>query len=211
MLDEDTFAQNAAALARDCGQIEWLQLPPGRALLVRDWLSAAESRALLQSCLAELRWEQPRVRLFGKQYPIPRRHAFVGDREVVYRWSGLEQKPEPWIKLLTAERDRLARAGFEFNSVLVNHYRGGADSMGWHADNEKELGAHPVVATFSLGQQRRLSFKRRDGVGRLALDLPDGSLLLTSGAVQHHWLHQVAKSARKLDERVSLTFRYIHQ
>lgn len=210
MLDEERFAQNAATLAQSSSQIEWLELPPGRALLVRDWLSPLASGALLQSCLAELHWEQPQVRLFGKQYPIPRRHAFVGDPEVAYRWSGLEQRPEPWTKSLAVQRDRLASAGFEFNSVLVNHYRGGADSMGWHADNEKELGAYPVVATVSLGQQRRLSFKRRDGAGRLAVDLPDGSLLLTSGAVQHHWLHQVAKSARKLSERVSLTFRYIH-
>lgn len=209
MLNEQIFAQKAAALARDSGQVQWPELPPGQALLIQDWLPSSGARLMFQSCLEELHWDQPQVRLFGKRYPIPRRHAFVGDAGAVYRWSGLEQEPEPWIKSLTAERDRLASAGFEFNSVLVNHYRGGSDSMGWHADNEKELGPFPVVATLSLGQQRRLSFKRRDGEGRLALDLSDGSLLLTSGAVQHHWLHQVAKSARKLDERISLTFRYI--
>ena len=163
----------------------------------------------MQDCLQQLQWERPLVRVFGRQHRIPRRHAFVGDPEVRYRWSGLEQQPQPWTESLSKIRARLAQAGFYFNSVLVNHYRDGADGMGWHADNEKELGDSPVVATLSLGQQRRLAFKRRDGSARLALEMCAGSLLLTSGAVQHHWLHQVPKSRKPLEPRVSLTFREI--
>ncbi|SDZ79945.1 DNA-N1-methyladenine dioxygenase [Microbulbifer marinus] len=179
-------------------------------MLIRGWLSPAESAAMYEACLRLLQWEQPLVRLFGKSHPIPRRHAFVGDPDVIYRWSGLEQRPQSWVEPLDIIRSKLNDAGFRFNSVLVNHYRDGKDSMGWHADNEKELGEWPVVATVSLGQQRRLGFKRRDGTGRLSLDLPDGSLLLTSGAVQRYWLHGVAKSARKLGGRISLTFRHIN-
>lgn len=210
-MNETTFTDRATKLAEQFPDAQWLELSPGRALLLPTWLGHPASESLLQDCLDRLPWESPRIRLFGKEHPIPRRHAFVGDPGVTYRWSGLEQRPEPWTDALDRVRERLRVAGFEFNSALVNHYRGGADSMGWHADNERELGDNPVVATISLGQQRKLAFKkRRGGEGRLSLDLPDGSLLLTSGAVQHHWLHQVAKSARLMAQRISLTFRYIY-
>jgi len=209
-MDESAFQSHAAALAASCPHVAWPDLSPGRALLIYAWLSPGDSEHLLDDCLQRLHWEQPRLRLFGREHPIPRRHAFVGDPHAIYRWSGLEQEPGPWTECLVRQRDRLQRAGFHFNSVLVNHYRGGADSMGWHADNERELGPHPVVATISLGQQRRLAFKRRGGGARVALDLPAGSLLLTSGAVQHTWLHGVAKSARPLGERISLTYRNIN-
>ncbi|SHE54075.1 Alkylated DNA repair dioxygenase AlkB [Microbulbifer donghaiensis] len=209
-MDEHSFIAAAEALASASADCEWPDLAPGSALLIRRWLSPAECAAFYEACLQRLQWEQPQVRLFGKSHPVPRRHAFVGDPGVIYRWSGLEQRPQSWIEPLDIIRSRLADAGFRFNSVLANHYRGGADSMGWHADNEKELGHWPVVATVSLGEERRLAFKRRDGAARLSLDLPDGSLLLTSGKVQHYWLHGVTKSRRQLRGRVSLTFRHIN-
>jgi alkylated DNA repair dioxygenase AlkB len=209
-MDEKTFIQQAGLLQSAFAGTQWLDLPPGHALLIPTWLAPSEAAALLDHCLQHLCWERPMVRVFGSQHPIPRRHAFVGDNGVVYRWSGLEQRPQPWTETLDALRAQLARAGFLFNSLLVNHYRDGADGMGWHADNEKEMGENPVVATVSLGQERKLSFKQSDGAGRLSVILPSGSLLLTSGAVQKHWLHQVAKSTRPLKERVSLTFRYIN-
>lgn len=209
-MNEITFTNRAAALAEHFADTEWLDLSPGRALLIRGWLGHWDSGALLRDCLDRLPWESPRIRLFGKEHPIPRRHAFVGDSQVAYRWSGLRQQAHPWTASLDAVRGRLDAAGFAFNSALVNHYRSGTDSMGWHSDRERELGDSPVVATISLGQERRLAFKRRGGEGRLSVSLPDGSLLLTSGEVQHHWLHQVAKSARQLDHRISLTFRYIY-
>ncbi|PCO06928.1 alpha-ketoglutarate-dependent dioxygenase AlkB [Microbulbifer flavimaris] len=209
-LDERRFLDLSRQLTRRFPRSVQVPLTPGCGLLVTDWLSDTEAEALMAHCLAALHWDQPQVRLFGREYPIPRRHAFVGDPDVTYRWSGLEQHPQVWTPELAEVRDRLAESGFTFNSLLANHYRNGADGMGWHADNERELGASPVVATISLGQPRRLSFRERHGAGRQALDLPSGSLLLTSGAVQHHWQHQVAKSRRLLDPRISLTFRYIH-
>jgi len=209
-VNEKNFTTQAIALADSFPDSEWIDLSPGKALMIPHWLSPEESAAIYGACLQQLPWEQPEVRLFGKQHPIPRRHAFVGDADVIYRWSGLIQRPHPWIDSIAIIRSRLDAAGFHFNSVLANHYRGGADSMGWHADNEKELGAWPVVATVSLGQERKLGFRRRDGEGRFSISLPDGSLLLTSGAVQHHWLHGISKSARKLAGRISLTFRYIN-
>lgn len=209
-MDENTFIQQAGLLQGAFAGTKWLDMAPGHALLVPTWLAPSEAAALLDDCLQQLCWEQPAVQVFGRRHPIPRRHAFVGDPGVIYRWSGLEQRPQAWIESLAALRAQLARAGFYFNSLLANHYRNGTDSMGWHADNEKELGEFPVVATVSLGQERRLSFKQRGGAGRLSVVLPSGSLLLTSGAVQKYWLHQVAKSTRPLKERISLTFRYIN-
>ncbi|AOS97864.1 hypothetical protein AUP74_02464 [Microbulbifer aggregans] len=208
-MDERLFRERVDQLAAAYPRSRQVSLAPGRALLVEDWIDPAEAEVLMAHCLESLHWDQPRVRLFGREHPIPRRHAFVGDPDVRYRWSGLEQSPQSWTPPLSTLRDRLFSSGFTFNSILANHYRNGADGMGWHADNERELGESPVVATVSLGQPRRLSFRERGGEGRVRLDLPAGSLLLTSGAVQHHWQHQVAKSRRPLDARISLTFRYI--
>ncbi|WP_237061561.1 MULTISPECIES: alpha-ketoglutarate-dependent dioxygenase AlkB family protein [Microbulbifer] len=207
MLDEDAFRATAGKLAASWADAEWVHLEPGSGLLIPHWLGPAEESALMHACLGQLQWDQPEIRMFGRSHPIPRRHAFVADPGITYRWSGLEQVAQAWIGPLARVRTRLESCGFHFNSVLANHYRGGSDSMGWHADDERELGPHPVIATLSLGAPRRLAFKRRDGGGRTSLELGQGTLLLTSGAVQGHWLHQVAKSRRALAQRVSLTFR----
>ncbi|AMX02607.1 hypothetical protein A3224_08450 [Microbulbifer thermotolerans] len=209
VMHEAAFATRAAALKASYADSYWIKLPPGKALLIPTWISPLETAVIYRNCLQELLWEQPRLRLFGKQYPIPRLHAFVADPAVIYRWSGLELRPQSWNDCLAALRSRLRAEGFQFNSVLANYYRGGEDSMGWHADDEKALGDWPVVATVSLGQERSLGFKPRAGGKRLSVLLPNGSLLLTSGAVQRHWLHGVSKSARKLGGRISLTFRAI--
>ncbi|WP_237056200.1 alpha-ketoglutarate-dependent dioxygenase AlkB family protein [Microbulbifer sediminum] len=209
MLDETTFRALAGKLAASHASSEWVDLAPGSALLLPHWLGPSDQAGLMQACLELLAWDSPEIRMFGRSHPIPRRHAFVADPGITYRWSGLEQVGQPWIEPLARARSRLRSSGFDFNSVLANDYRGGADSMGWHADDERELGPHPVIATLSLGASRRLAFKRRDGGGRVALELGQGALLLTSGAVQRHWLHQVAKSRRPLGRRVSLTFRHL--
>lgn len=209
LLHEAAFTARAAALKALYADSHWIPLSPGKALLIPSWISPLDSAAIYRDCLQQLLWTQPRLHLFGKQYPIPRLHAFVADPTVIYRWSGLELSPQPWNDCLAMLRSRLHAEGFQFNSVLANLYRGGADSMGWHADDEKALGDWPVVATVSLGQERSLGFKPRAGGKRFSVELPNGSLLLTSGAVQRHWLHAVSKSTRKLGGRISLTFRDI--
>ena len=184
-------------------------MPPGRALYVPGWLDPSAADQLLSDCLRDLDWSSPSIRMFGRELPIPRRHAFVGDPGIRYRWSGLEQRAEPWPPALRAVRRRLAEIGLGFNSLLANHYRSGNDSMGWHADDESELGAMPVIATVSLGQERKLRFRRKSGGSACGIPLGHGSLLLTSGEVQQYWVHEVAKSRASMIDRVSLTFRYI--
>ncbi|MFV8782554.1 alpha-ketoglutarate-dependent dioxygenase AlkB family protein [Microbulbifer sp. SA54] len=188
---------------------EDIPLFPGRAVYVPAWLDSNHASVVLAACVDNLHWTSPTLKMFGRAHQIPRRHAFVGDAGVHYRWSGLVQTAEPWIPELSEIRARLACIGLSFNSLLANHYRTGRDSMGWHADDEPELGQLPVIATISLGQARKLRFKPKGEGASLGVLLRHGSLLLTSGEVQQHWLHQVAKSQARMIDRVSLTFRYI--
>lgn len=175
-------------------------LPPGAA------------DALLAALLEEVRWEQHHVRIAGKRIPSPRLSAWYGEPGVEYRYSGTTYRAEGWTPALEALRARLEHeTGSRFDSVLVNRYRSGTDSMGWHADDEPELGPRPVIASVSLGATRRFSLKHRTrkDLDSVRLDLTHGSLLLMSGDTQSHWRHAVPKTARPVGERVNLTYRRI--
>ena len=191
-----------------------IELPGGALQLWPGFLRPAEASALQQELAAGLAWQVDRVRLFGREHPIPRQHQWYGDEETSYRWSGLEMQPLPWTPELAALRDRLqmmTRVGF--NSVLANLYRDGQDSMGWHADDEPELGRQPVIASISLGAERDLLLRRKTGRARgersVKLRLPHGSLLLMSGDTQHNWQHALPRRARLNEPRINLTFRRI--
>lgn len=187
-----------------------LTLPGAELRYLPEWLPAAVADALLVQLKLSLPWSQHRVRLFGRELPSPRLSAWIGDPGASYRYSGVVHCPLPWTTELSALRHRLEQAfGCPFNSVLVNRYRDGQDSMGWHADDEPELGAEPVIASISLGATRTLHFRARHGDAKLALDLAHGSLLLMSGTTQQQYLHAIHKSRRPLGERINLTFRQI--
>ncbi len=141
---------------------------------------------------------------------MPRLTCWMGD--AAYSYSGLVNPPAPWHPLVRAIRDRAeGLAGGPFNGVLLNLYRDGADSMGWHADDERELGPAPVIASVSLGAVRRMRFKPKKGrVGEtLSLDLPGGSVLVMRGGTQADWLHEIPRTKRPTSPRVNLTFRRI--
>jgi alkylated DNA repair dioxygenase AlkB len=136
--------------------------------------------------------------------------AWYADAGVRYRYSGLQLDAVPLPQALHALRRQLERdIGREFNSVLLNAYRNGDDSMGWHADNEPELCAQPVIASLSLGEQRRFRLRPRAGGASLGLDLEHGSLLLMQGSSQSCWQHAVPKTRRPVGLRINLTFRQI--
>ena len=147
----------------------------------------------------------------GREVPSPRLSCWIGDPDAVYGYSGTRHSPHPWHPALQALRMRLrSELDVDFNSVLANLYRDGADGMGWHSDDETELGPEPVIASVSLGGVRRFVLRhRRDATRRLALDLPDGSLLLMRGATQRDYRHALPKTARAVEPRVNLTFRRI--
>lgn len=176
------------------------------------WVDGATADRWLAALLAETPWEQPQVRLYGRLYPVPRQVAWYGDAGARYRYSGLSHRPLPWTPLLAEIRAAVeAFVGQPLNGVLLNHYRDGRDSMGWHSDDEAELGRNPLIASLSLGGTRRFDL-RRVGQSRIAhsLLLEHGSLLVMAGATQHHWQHQVAKTRRPCAPRLNLTFRQVH-
>ena len=158
--------------------------------------------------LAETPWREESVFLYGKRHLQPRLTAWYGDAS--YTYSGLRLEPLPWSALLLDIRAAVeAACGHRFNSVLLNRYRNGRDSMGMHSDDEPELGSDPVIASLSYGATRTLILRHKRHKHTLKLPLTDGSLLLMAGSTQQAWLHGINKSARPLGERINLTFRYI--
>ena len=188
-----------------------LQLADAELIYQPDWLDAATADDWLRRLVEETPWQQPEVLLFGRYHPVPRLLAWYGDREASYRYSGMTHQPLPWTPLLSEIRQRLVDSlGQPLNGVLLNYYRDGQDSMGWHSDDERELGAEPLVASLSLGGERRFDLRRK-GSTRIehSLQLAHGSLLVMSGQTQHHWQHQVAKTRKPCAPRLNLTFRLI--
>lgn len=189
-----------------------LPLPAADVLLDAAFLAPAEAAALLAELTAAVAWQQQPIRLFGREVMQPRLTAWYGDPAATYAYSGLRLEPLPWLPALQQLRTRVeAAAGARFNSVLLNLYRSGQDSMGYHADNEPELGPAPVIASLTLGATRTFRFRPRPGVPAQPLSLPltAGSLLLMRGPTQHNWLHALPKTARPVGARINLTFRLV--
>ncbi|TFH85474.1 alpha-ketoglutarate-dependent dioxygenase AlkB [Billgrantia azerbaijanica] len=164
---------------------------------------------------AELEWQRPSLRLYGREHPIPRRQVWMGDPDARYRYSGRDFTPEPWHPLVAEIRDavhaRLDAAGVPatFNSVLLNRYAAGNERMGWHSDDEPELGDDPLVAAVSLGAERPLRFRWKDGdAAAFNVWLPHDSLLLMGAGVQRQLQHALLPRKRR-GLRISLTFRQV--
>nr|WP_298140881.1 alpha-ketoglutarate-dependent dioxygenase AlkB [uncultured Pseudomonas sp.] len=188
-----------------------LHLPDAELRFHADWLEPATADRWLAQLIAETPWQQPQVRLYGREYPVPRLVAWYGDAQAAYRYSGLTHQPLPWTPLLAQIRAHLVEAlGLPLNGVLLNYYRDGQDSMGWHSDDEAELGCNPHIVSLNLGACRRFDLRRK-GQNRIEHSLPlnHGSLLVMEGPTQHHWQHQIAKTRMPCAARLNLTFRFI--
>lgn len=188
-----------------------LHLPNAELELLASWLDPLTADLWFRQLLEQTPWQQPQVQLYGRQFPVPRLVAWYGDAEASYRYSGLTHQPLAWTPLLAQIRARVVEtAGQALNGVLLNYYRDGDDSMGWHSDDEAELGSNPLIASLSLGGTRRFDLRRK-GQGRIehSLWLEHGSLLVMRGPTQHHWHHQVAKTRSPCAPRLNLTFRLI--
>ncbi|GGF04652.1 alpha-ketoglutarate-dependent dioxygenase AlkB family protein [Hymenobacter cavernae] len=191
-----------------------LPLPDADVLLDPAFLTPTAAESLLRELTQTISWRQEPIRLFGKEVMQPRLTAWHGDQAAHYQYSGLKLAPQPWTPALQRLRQLVeAAAGTLFNSVLLNLYRTGQDSMGWHADDEPELGPVPIIASVSLGAVRNFRFKPRSSEQAsqqpFTLPLTSGSLLLMRGTTQQHWLHAVPKTARVVAPRLNLTFRRI--
>ena len=188
-----------------------LGLADGEARLWPAAFGPEEASRLFDALRTGIRWRQEEVTIFGQRRLVPRLVAWHGDPGASYRYSGTEHHPEPWTPALERVRAKVRElSGVEFNAVLLNLYRDGRDGMGWHADDEPELGRDPVIASVSLGAPRRfcLRHRRRKDL-KLDLELPHGSLLVMAGPMQHHWVHALPKTRRPVGERINLTFRRV--
>ena len=177
------------------------------------FLRDAERHSIFNQLRDTTPWEQHVVRLFGRSHPAPRLSAWYGDQGATYTYSGLRLSPQPWTPQLDQLRQRVsALTSKPFNSALLNYYRDGSDGMGWHSDDEPELGRDPCIASLSLGSERRflLRHKTQSNLPTYEYLLGDGDLLIMDGETQHHWKHQIPKTRRPVGPRINITFRYVH-
>lgn len=209
----DPEAERIAAAVCSRAGAKLISLPPaGELIYDRQWLAEDVATALLADLTSDLHWRQLPVRMFGRSVAQPRLTDFHGDRGTRYAYSGLRLSGRGWPPALAGLRAALGRqTGLNFNTVLCNLYRDGHDYMGWHADDEPELGRDPVIASLSLGAPRRFVLRpRAAGSGeRCELLLASGSLLIMSGDLQHYWQHQLPKALRVDAPRINLTFRQV--
>jgi len=188
-----------------------LDLPDADVRLWRPAFQPAEADELLILLRTRIDWQQEDIVLFGERRRVPRLVAWHGDSGTAYTYSGTAHEPLPWTPELQRIRHRVEElTAHRYNSVLLNLYRDGRDGMGWHADDEPELGREPVIASVSFGATRRFKLRhRRSRIAASTLHLAHGDLLLMAGATQHHYLHAVPKTARPVGARVNLTFRWV--
>ena len=176
---------------------------------IPGWMGAAEARALFDELLAQAPWEDPILRVVGRAIPMPRRVAFYGPHR--YAYSGLLHEPRPLTPTLDEVRRRIEQAArHPFNTLLMNLYRSGADSVSWHSDDDYPHGGNPAVASLSLGATRRFRIAgKRDRDARHAVDLTSGGLLVMEGRSQEEYRHALPKTASPVGPRINLTFRYM--
>ncbi len=176
------------------------------------FIDAAESKLCFNRLRDETSWRQDSLNFGGKTVLIPRLQAWYGDKDAAYAYSGLALSPNPWTPILLKLKILVEKAAdTHFNSVLLNYYRDGKDSVAWHSDDEKELGENPVIASLSLGITRRFELRhRKRDVPKSVFELENGSLLLMGPGIQENWHHQVPKQPGLIGERINLTFRKIY-
>ncbi|KJG05508.1 DNA repair protein [Photobacterium angustum] len=191
-------------------QGEWITINNGLLYWHPQFLNLQRSEQYFQQLKSELNWQQEHITLFGKSVLQPRLQTWIGD--AVYTYSGLTMHPQPWTSaILDLKTQCEQQAQTRFNSVLGNLYRDGEDYMGWHQDNERELGHQPVIASLSFGATRQFVFKHKTTKEKIAFQLTPGSLLIMAGETQQYWQHALPKTKRVNEPRINLTFRYINQ
>ena len=175
-----------------------------------DFFNPIYSNELLIKLISKIPWESMVIKMFGKDTTIPRLQCWIGDKGCGYKYSGKKLNRQDWTEDLTMIRKKIyEELKIDFNSVLVNYYRDGRDSMGWHSDDEKELGPLPTIASISLGSERDLVFRNKISKETLSIPQPHGSLILIDGKTQKNWQHSIKKTRKVIGPRINLTFRNI--
>uniref|UniRef100_B8HW11 2OG-Fe(II) oxygenase n=1 Tax=Cyanothece sp. (strain PCC 7425 / ATCC 29141) TaxID=395961 RepID=B8HW11_CYAP4 len=193
--------------------MEYFNLYQGELVYYPHFFSLAESDRYLEQLTSEIDWRHEPIKVYGREILQPRLTAWYGDAGKSYTYSGINMQPQPWTAaLLTIKQEIETIAGVIFNSVLLTLYRDGQDSMGWHSDDEPELGTNPIIASVSFGATRKfqLRHKSRKDLDKVVINLSHGSFLLMAGITQHHWQHQIPKTTKVTNPRINLTFRIVH-
>lgn len=190
--------------------IEEVPLEGGHLVYISNFLTAEEAAFYYDHFLNNIKWQSDVIKFFGKVHVIPRLQAWYGDKGAKYSYSNIDLEPLPWTKdLLALKQAMRSHSSENFNSVLLNLYRTGKDSNGWHSDDEKELGVEPEIASITLGQERIFHLKHKKLPLKKSLLLKHGSLLIMKGETQRNWKHQIPKTAKAVAPRINLTFRRI--
>lgn len=173
------------------------------------YFEKSASNNLFLQMKESIAWRSEEIKIFGRWVMQPRLTAWYGDGDKIYSYSGLQMKPLPWTDFLLEIKSKVElQCGLGFNSVLLNYYRNGTDSMGWHSDDEPELGKNPAIASVSFGAERMFCLRhKKEKLLQVKLMLAHGSLLIMSGETQHYWQHAIPKTAKPVGERINLTFR----
>ncbi|OAB27391.1 Alkylated DNA repair dioxygenase AlkB [Flavobacterium fryxellicola] len=189
----------------------YLDLPDAEIIYYPHFFDKEEADLIFAKLETEIPWQQDDIRVFGKIHPQPRLTALFGNEGKPYSYSNITMQPHPWDLLLHEIKAKIETvAATTFTTVLLNQYRDGKDSNGWHADNEKELGINPVIASVSFGAERAFHLKHNfDKQLKKTIILEHGSLLLMKGTTQHFWKHQIPKTAKSIGSRINGTFRVI--
>lgn len=185
-------------------------LQNGEYIYYPNFFSKLESDVLFQDLRKNILWKQETMFMYGKKIEFPRLTAWYGDNDKPYTFSGITLHPLPWTSEILKIKQKIEPiAKTEFNSVLLNLYRSGNDSISWHTDAEKELGINPVIASANFGATRKFQLRHINTNEKLEIELGHGSLLIMQGELQHFWQHQVPKTSKPIGERINLTFRMI--
>lgn len=187
-----------------------ISIPNGEYIYLPNFFTKFESDNYFQVLKDNILWKQESMNMYGKQVMFPRLTAWYGDNDKPYSFSGITLRPHSWSKELLEIKNKIEPiANTQFNSVLLNQYRNGNDSISWHTDAEKELGLNPIIGSVNFGATRKFQLRHIKTKEKIEIELTHGSLLIMQGELQHFWQHQVPKTAKKVNERINLTFRVI--
>lgn len=187
-----------------------VQIQNGAYVYLPGFFRKQEADMFFDEFSKNIAWKQEEMKMYGKVIKFPRLTSWYGDSDKPYSFSGITLQPNPWTKELQEIKKRIEPlSDVAFNSVLLNLYRDGSDSISWHTDAEKELGKNPVIASVNFGAERTFQLRHIETKERIDIPLTHGSLLIMKGELQHYWHHQIPKSKTVKTPRINLTFRVI--
>mgnify|MGYP006439396417 CR=1 FL=1 len=189
---------------------EYQSIRDGEYIHIPQFIDSSQSDVYFDRLRKKINWKQEEMKMYGKVLPFPRLTAWYGNPEKTYSFSGLTLQPnESTSELQEIKAQVESKVDARFNSVLLNRYRDGNDSISWHQDDEKDLGKDPIIASVNFGATRRFQLRHIKTREKLTIELSHGSLLVMLGKLNHHWQHQVPKTKKTVGERINLTFRNI--